>query len=237
MEKYMRRVLCVVVLGIACALAGCMNEDGREGSDMTPEKALQLAPEKAKEMLRARGLASGRRTFREQLQAGDPVVVALYMAAGTDINAGDPESGGYPLATAAVMGEKNRAVIEFLLAQGAKVNVPPGSSSTPLWGAVTSDDVEIVPLMLDHGAEVDAPVGEQGRTPLMLAAKRRDRDIVELLLDRGADVWKKDTGGWMANRLVYSGLGGSTPPPECRALKDFIEAEMSEAVKAGKGPK
>jgi ankyrin repeat protein len=57
---------------------------------------------------------------------------------------------------------------------------------TPLhWGA-SEGSVEIVRLLADAGADLNA-VDAQGFTPLHLAVTRNNADVVRLLLDRKAD--------------------------------------------------
>lgn len=82
-----------------------------------------------------------------------------------------------------------------------------------LWRAVGQGDRDIVGLLLDHGARVDAATA-QGNTPLMLAAARGDRNMAIQLLEAGADTgarnrWElgpEDWAVWPANA------------PEMRAL-------------------
>jgi ankyrin repeat protein len=63
--------------------------------------------------------------------------------------------------------------------------------STPLQVAVAEGDMEAIRLLLEHGADVNAPAGaEFGRTALQaaIAAGTPNPDIVDLLLLNGADV-------------------------------------------------
>jgi ankyrin repeat protein len=59
---------------------------------------------------------------------------------------------------------------------------------------------EIAGLLLDAGAEIDAPnrhkVFGPGGRPLHAAVYQRRDDVVRLLLDRGADVRATDNAGW-----------------------------------------
>jgi ankyrin repeat protein len=50
-----------------------------------------------------------------------------------------------------------------------------------------SGRTEIVALLLDHGADINAKDEESGATPLYHAASWGRREVVELLLGRGAD--------------------------------------------------
>lgn len=65
---------------------------------------------------------------------------------------------------------------------------------TPLHCAVMSGEPNVVTVLLDHGADVNART-LSGETPLHRAARAGDVEIVEILLARGADVNAKDDDG------------------------------------------
>jgi hypothetical protein len=58
---------------------------------------------------------------------------------------------------------------------------------TPLLAAVRTNSIEIVKLLLDHGADPNRDT-QAWRTPLAVAAYNGDRPMIELLLSRGATV-------------------------------------------------
>ena len=68
--------------------------------------------------------------------------------------------------------------------------------NTPImYAAMFSSTPEIVQLLLEHGAEIDAR-DNNGWTPLMLAAGFSSTpEIVQLLLDQGGDALAKDSDG------------------------------------------
>ena len=70
-----------------------------------------------------------------------------------------------------------------LIALGATVQ---RDGWTPLHYAATGPAVEVVALMLDRGADIDARA-PNGNTPLMMAARYGSEDSVKLLVARGAD--------------------------------------------------
>ncbi|WP_198021748.1 ankyrin repeat domain-containing protein [Mesorhizobium sp. WSM3224] len=76
------------------------------------------------------------------------------------------------------------AAVTSALDQGAEVNEIDGV--TALYIACEGGNVELVGLLIKHGADVNLPVSWQ-RTPLYAANKGGHADIVKLLLDNGAD--------------------------------------------------
>jgi Ankyrin repeats (3 copies) len=61
---------------------------------------------------------------------------------------------------------------------------------TPLQYAIRTGDSQIVKILIENGAKVDAP-GAQGIVPLEAAMRENNPDIVEMLLKAGAGVSRK----------------------------------------------
>jgi len=82
-------------------------------------------------------------------------------------------------------------VASQLLDKGADVNKP---GWTPLHYAATSGQLQILNLLLEHHAYIDA-ASPNGSTPLMMAAMYGTPSAVKLLLEAGADpLLKNDLG-------------------------------------------
>lgn len=134
---------------------------------------------------------------------------ALYMAAKTDhrdiaellidngADVNDASRGGWmPLHEAASHGHKD--IVELLIARGAAVNArttgrrtPPHSygntpGTTPLYVAVKYPDV--VKVLIDHGADLNAKEVYYSETPIQRAVYLGDRRVVHLLAAAGADM-------------------------------------------------
>ena len=77
----------------------------------------------------------------------------------------------------------NKKAVEDLLAKGAEVNRP---GWTPLHYAAANGHNEIVQILLDKSAYIDAESTNK-TTPLMMAARGGHIRTVKLLLDEGAD--------------------------------------------------
>ena len=91
-----------------------------------------------------------------------------------------------PLMLAALRGEL--AICEVLIKKNADVNKP---GWTPLHYAATSGHLDVMRLLLDENAYIDA-ASPNGTTPLMMAAHYGSPEAVKLLLEAGADPMLKN---------------------------------------------
>lgn len=82
----------------------------------------------------------------------------------------------------------NKAAVNALIARGAQVN---RKGWTPLHFAATAGDLDIMGILLERHAYIDA-ASPTGFTPLMLAAREGKEEAVQLLLREGADATIKD---------------------------------------------
>jgi ankyrin repeat protein len=80
----------------------------------------------------------------------------------------------------------NSAAARALLAERADANDADADGTTALHWAVHHSDAELVRMLLDAGAKIDAR-NRYGVPPLYLAAENGDAAMTKLLLDRGAD--------------------------------------------------
>jgi uncharacterized protein len=87
--------------------------------------------------------------------------------------------------------ENNLSKAKKAIKHGADVNgakYDDAPSSNPLHKAVQFEQLEMVKLLLDNGAEIDARRPVDMHTPLMIAATRNYSQIAQLLIQRGAEL-------------------------------------------------
>ncbi|EMD34292.1 hypothetical protein CERSUDRAFT_140685 [Gelatoporia subvermispora B] len=76
-----------------------------------------------------------------------------------------------------------------------------GRYGTALQTATTGRHLQLVRLLIDHGANVNAESGEFG-TALVAACAGGYDDIARLLVKKGADVKARDSGGRTALQIA-----------------------------------
>jgi uncharacterized protein len=102
------------------------------------------------------------------------------------------EAGETPLMMAVFKGQTELAIA--MIEKGADVNKP---GWTPLHYAATAGSVQLVKILLENYAYIDAESPNK-TTPLMMAAQYGTTGAVKLLLEEGADVSLKNDLGLSA---------------------------------------
>lgn len=129
--------------------------------------------------------ASANRLLNERwLMNASAADVRKEIAAGTDIEAVHPDQRFTPLMAASRHG--NLKAMEALLEAGADPNrsSAPGLGVPLHWAA----DGQVVALLFDYGAAVDARIESTGSTPLHRAAGDSRLDAMHALIRRGAEI-------------------------------------------------
>lgn len=121
----------------------------------------------------------------------------LLLEHGADINARN-DNGGTPLTFAA---RSNFELTRFYLSRGADVNPhiqnniddsqSQTHSMTPLHRAVQGDSLNIVTLLVEHGADLNIP-DDHGVTPLHYAVGNCNVEISRYLISQGAALSRED---------------------------------------------
>jgi ankyrin repeat protein len=137
---------------------------------------------------------------------GHQTIVEILLGAGANVNA---QGGKYGNALQNAVYRKNSEIVQMLLDAGADVNAQGGRYGNALQAAAYGDSIEvglefldpstefddqpgsyresceIVQMLLDAGADVNAQGGEYGNA-LQTAVYRKNSKIVQMLLDAGA---------------------------------------------------
>lgn len=136
--------------------------------------------------------------------------IAEYLVeAGADLNG----IGAYsdpPLTKALERSDsaEGRDMVRHLIEAGADVNQPNAFGVSPFVGTCGSGDVELLKLMIDHGALVNdvfpnrTSTKDAGRTCLHRAVTAGDADAVTLLVEHGADPELMDAAGTTPRSLA-----------------------------------
>ncbi|HIA52845.1 MAG TPA: hypothetical protein EYN91_12280 [Candidatus Melainabacteria bacterium] len=120
-----------------------------------------------------------------------PEIVEILVRAGADIDRVDPR-GEVVLKEAAEKG--NGKLVERLIALGANVNNLGGGVGTALNAATNCDELEIMKVLLDAGADPNLPVEDGWRSLWYL----RSREAAEILVNGGARLDLQDDFGGTA---------------------------------------
>lgn len=138
----------------------------------------------------------------EAAAAGHLDACKLLVSKGVDINYVD-EYGLSILAWGVRSGSLE--LVEYLLAKGA-THDNANDIRTPLCEAATFKKIDIVKILLAHGADVNRP-DKLENTALFYSCREKSLEITDLLLQAGADVNIEDSDYETA--LVYAARGGS----------------------------
>ncbi len=116
---------------------------------------------------------------------GSAQMIELLLTAGASPNGVLP-SGETVLMTAAYSGSVEG--VKSLIARGADVNARENvMGQTALMWALSQEHMNIVPMLIDAGADVRAK-SKSGFSPLLFAARQGNTNAVRLLLSKGTDV-------------------------------------------------
>jgi quinoprotein dehydrogenase-associated probable ABC transporter substrate-binding protein len=169
------------------------------------------------------------------------VGVATYLAEhGADANLTD-RSGWTPLMWA-TWGD-NPALVSMLLAHRAKLDATDNDGLTPLGIAAQNGKVKATRVLLDSGADVNAPIAKGGYTPLMLASISGSNELAAALIEHGAKVNAANPGGvtalmiaaagnrsTIAGLLLRSGADVNARSEDGRTALGIARANSSDAV-------
>jgi ankyrin repeat protein len=125
--------------------------------------------------------------------------------------------------------------VQRLVKEGADVNSKDIYGGTPLMIAAGTGNLEIVRLLLDNGADINATRDGSDATALMNAVKGSNVEVVKLLIEKGADVnTVVEMGDENMTAMDFAAISGNV-----EILKMLIEKDAhfngALAIAAGKG--
>jgi quinoprotein dehydrogenase-associated probable ABC transporter substrate-binding protein len=97
------------------------------------------------------------------------------------------------------------ALVSMLLAHGAKIDSTDNDGLTPIGIAAQNGKVKASTVLLNAGADVNAPVAKGGYTPLMLASISGSSELAASLIEHGAKVNAANPGGVTALMIAAAG--------------------------------
>jgi ankyrin repeat protein len=152
--------------------------------------------------------ADGATALAYAVYGDDLVTVQHLLDAGADPNIGN-DYGVTPLMLASE--NRSETMLKTLLEAKADPNVATWSGETLLMTAARTGFIEAMPMLLDHGAEVNARGPRRGQNALMWAISYGYPDIARLLIERGADINARTIRlNEEFSPMELEGYGGST---------------------------
>ena len=151
--------------------------------------------------------------------------VRLLVDRGARVNAVSSATGRTPLLIAA--GRPGASgIVRLLLEKGASAKARDKIGASAIFRAAHSWDIETMKLLIDSGADINAP--GDGITPLMEADVAANGALLDLLLAHGADVTLKDADG-------YTVLTSGTETRNFAPFRKLIAKGADPAARANTG--
>jgi ankyrin repeat protein len=179
------------------------------------------------------------------LKFDHPEVFETLLAKNVDINSAGRTGKNIKNQTilALAVQRRNAELVGRLLDKGADPNRADESGFTPLYGAVTGENVDtrIVKMLVEKGANVNVQSTTRGATPLIYTVVNFNLpvetrlEVMKLLLENSADPNKQETGnGYTA--LMYAFLDSrSSLEARIQVIKFLLEKGANKALKTSEG--
>jgi len=113
-------------------------------------------------------------------RTGNLEMAALLINAGAEVDATGEAGHTPPLSFAVLFNQLD--MIRFLIEKGAEVNVRDGEGASPLDYAAWQGSLDVVAMLLAHGARLNESATQTGATPINEAAYRGHTAVIQYLL-------------------------------------------------------
>ena len=135
-----------------------------------------------------------------------------------------------PLHYACLAGHYDSAAI--LLKNGAWANAPQDDGKTPLMMAAESENVQLVALLLEYDAKVNAVTAGNCLTALHLSCRKGDLETTKLLVKHGANISARTGGTYGLTPIEYAQHGSNKEVglAKERAVFDYMSSEIAERI-------
>lgn len=133
-----------------------------------------------------------KKQFLSAAEGGDIELIKSLIGQGVDINAKDNKNEWTALHIASSFGHLN--VVEYLVEQGALIDLVDYQEFTSLLHAALSGKILILEYLINQGANINS-IDNMGRSALHLAALTGELDVVSYLVEKGLDVKAKNIEG------------------------------------------
>ena len=141
----------------------------------------------ARSALATQGVPFTEEAFFYSINAGQNRKVELFLKAGIDVRAKDPEpstDGWQPIHLAAQLGDLE--VVKLLLQYGAQIDEPAPGRRVGLTPLLLAGNSAVAKYLIERGADVKRAGPHSGFTALHRAAASGDVELIDLLLKKGA---------------------------------------------------
>jgi uncharacterized protein len=161
---------------------------------------------------------------------GNLETVRALLAAKADPNAKDTKAGQTALMWAAQ--QRQTAVVEELLRNGADVQIASTSGFTPLMFSAQQGDVDTARVLLAAGAKINEAQKNTKLTPLIIASAMVHTRMVEFLLNNGADPNAVEWMGYSSLAWVVRDSHYGIDQANKEKIVDIVKALLAHGANA-----
>ena len=145
-------------------------------------------------------------------------IIRLLLDNGADVNIRN--NNGCDILMSAVINDLPADEIEMILNNGANMMTVDRNNNIPWMQAVTSSNIAIMKVLLDHGMDIDNQ-DSRGVTALIRSTVVKKNDVVEFLLEKGANPNIKTNMGFTAMDFAEGNIEDTYNSEAIIMLKSF----------------